>query len=74
MTIWWASLSSQQLGMGSLAHQLYVSLVSAQMERVSEICHFKLGHYGLALFDSPVEEACKHLFKGLLGYLGIEEA
>ena len=58
----------------SLTHHLYVSLVSSQMERVSKMCHFKLGQYHLALLNSPQEEAYRHLFEGLPTYLGLEEA
>ena len=32
-----------------------------------------LGQYCLALFNSPQKEAYKHLFKGLLSFLGLEE-
>ena len=56
---------------GILTHDLYVSLVSSQMETVSKMCHFKLGQYHLALLNSPQEDAYKHLFKGLLNYLGL---
>ena len=52
-------------------HHLYVSLVSSQMERVSKMCHYKLGQYCLALQNSPQEEAYKHLFEGLPSYLGL---
>ena len=58
----------------SLTHHLYVSLVSFQMERVSKMCHSKLGQYHLALLNSPQEEAYEHLFEGLPGHLGLEEA
>ena len=44
------------------------------METVSEMCHFKLGQYHLALINSPQEEAYEHLFKGLLSYLGLERS
>ena len=57
-----------------LTHHLYVSLVSSQMVRVSKTCHFKLGQYHLALFNSPQKEAYKHLLEGLPGYLDVEEA
>ena len=53
-------------GDGTLAHLLYVSLVSSQMETVSKTCHFKLEQYCLALLNSPEEEAYKLLFEGLL--------
>ena len=58
-------------GDGTLTHHLYVSLVSSQMGAVSKTCHFKLGQYHLALLMSPHEEAYKHLFEGLLSYLGL---
>ena len=58
----------------SLTHYLHVSLVPSQMEKVSKMCHFILEQYHLALFNSLHEEAYKHLFEGLLGYLGLEEA
>ena len=57
-------------GDGTLTHHLYVSLVSSQMETVSKTYHFKIGQYHLALLNSPEEEAYKHLFGGLLSYLG----
>ena len=40
-------------GDGTLTHDLYVSLVSSQMETVSKMCHSKLGQYHLALLISP---------------------
>ena len=49
-------------GDGTLTHDLYVSLVSSQTETVSNMCHFKLGQYHLALLNSPCEEAYKHPF------------
>ena len=58
----------------SLTHHLYVSLVSSQMERVSKMCHCKLGQYCLALLNSPLEEAYKHLFKNLPYHLGLDKA
>ena len=54
-----------------LTYLLYVSLVSSQMETVSMMCLFKIGQYCLALLNSPQEEAYKHLFGGLLVYLGL---
>ena len=59
---------------GALTYHLYVSLVSSQMETVSKACHFKLGQYHVALLNSPQEEAYKHLFRGLLSYLGLERS
>ena len=56
---------------GILTHLLYVSLVFSQMETVSKTCLFKIGQYFLALLNSPQEEAYKHLFGGLLVYLGL---
>ena len=53
-------------GDGTLTHHFYVSLVSSQMETVSEMCHLKLGQYCLAQHNSPQEEAFGHLFKGFL--------
>ena len=53
-------------GEGILTHLLYMSLVSSQMETVSKMCLFKIGQYHLALHNSPQEEACEHLFGGLL--------
>ena len=44
-------------GDGTLTHYLYVSLVSSQMETVSETCLFEIGQYYLALYNSPQEEA-----------------
>ena len=61
-------------GDGTLTHHLYVSLVSSQMETVSKTYHFKIGQYHLALLNSPQEEAYKHLFGGLLSYLGLERS
>ena len=61
-------------GTGSLTHHLHVSLGSSQMERVSKRCHIKLGQDHHALVNSPQQEACKHLFEGLLCHLGLEEA
>ena len=58
-------------GEGILIHLLYVSLVSSKMETVSKKCFFKIGPYHLALFNSPQEEAYKHLFGGLLVNLGL---
>ena len=40
-------------GDGTLAHLLYVSLVSSQMETVSKTFLFKIGQYCLALLHSP---------------------
>ena len=51
----------------SLAHHLYVSLVSSQIEGVSKTCNLKFGQYQLALL-------LQHLFEGLPSYLGQEEA
>ena len=56
---------------GILTHLLYVSLVSSQMDTVSKMCLLKIGKYHLALLNSPWEEAYKHLFGGLLAYLGL---
>ena len=61
-------------GEGTLTHDLYVSLVSSQMETVSKMCPFKLGQYHLALLNSPKEEAYEHLFRGLHNSLGLERS
>ena len=61
-------------GDGTLTHDLYVSLVSSQLETVSKMCHLKLGQYHLALLNSPHEEAYEHLYRGLLHSLGLERS
>ena len=72
LTIWYGVgfSTAPVAGKGILTHLLYVSLVSSQMDTVSKTCLFKIGKYHLALLNSPWEEAYKHLFGGLLAYLG----
>ena len=64
-------------GDGTLTHALDVSLVSSQMETVSEMCPFKIGQNQigqnhLVLLISPHEEAYEHLFTSI--YLGLKRS
>ena len=61
-------------GDGTLTHDLYMSMVSSQMETVSKMCHFKLAQYCLALLNSPQEAAYEHRFGDLLHSLGLERS
>ena len=68
--MWWASPLFQQLGWNP--DTSFVCVIGFH-PNVSKMCHFKLGQYHLAPLNSPQEEAYKHLFEGLLSYLGLEE-